>query len=631
LAAAEDIPHEQKTRASLLELPCFRIHGAKLGMHLTLEPAPGLTIKPSTLGNLEVEGRPSPSEMRYRASKSDYRGAFEVRQSSPPRVTVQTTASANGKEVAFTSTIDYRAPGEIRTIGLKLSDWEGEVQVTSLSTAQAALQEGNIVRWREQFRRTDGRCERSWSLDLAGVRDHYRLVLRGRIPLEEAGEGVSVPRFDAKPSGSIDKHTLVVDDSLGMESSVGLSRAALPSGSPAGAKAWTLTGEEWCSRLLPREGPGSAPVQILLAEQRLSMPDGRRWLHEADFWLSHDSPTELRLSWPKAVELAGVLIDDNPVSVPRQDQTQLWLPLSGPGGVRHVQILWRKEADEPLASPDLSMPRLAGQAELRGSSTPTIWTVDVPPGWEAVTRDGLESALDGRAALALQRAAAQLAISRALLRQLLPDDQVLRFAQRRFARQCWLARLALVGGTKRQPRIISDEERTGLSAAEWLEHLEQHNKSLLLEHQREEILEEADRHKRDPESSVGSNRRSVIDSGPRRGKISFLSALDSPAPLVRLAPVSRHQFRQALLFSVQWLVLMLLVWLVTLSAFLRAAMRRLWPELMAGLGLLGWQAAGPTVVVLFVLALGIAGRLLLLTRGIRTLLSRPPRPSSVRG
>jgi hypothetical protein len=60
-------------------------------------------------------------------------------------------------------------------------------------------------------------------------------------------------------------------------------------------------------------------------------------------------------------------------------------------------------------------------------------------------------------------------------------------------------------------------------------------------------------------------------------------------------------------------------------------MRWLWPELMAVLGVLGWQVAGPTMVVVFLLTLGIAGRLLLLARGVRTFLSHPPRPSSVRG
>ena len=64
-----------------------------------------------------------------------------------------------------------------------------------------------------------------------------------------------------------------------------------------------------------------------------------------------------------------------------------------------------------------------------------------------------------------------------------------------------------------------------------------------------------------------------------------------------------------------------------LSGRLRLLMGWLWPEQMTLLGVLGWQIAGPTMVVLCLVALGVVGRLLLTVRGVRKLLPPPQRSS----
>jgi hypothetical protein len=98
-------------------------------------------------------------------------------------------------------------------------------------------------------------------------------------------------------------------------------------------------------------------------------------------------------------------------------------------------------------------------------------------------------------------------------------------------------------------------------------------------------------------------------------------------------PASQRQTRQALAFSGQWLMLLLVVWTVALSGVLRTLFRWLWPEQVALLGVLGWQVAGPTVVVLLLVGLGVLGRLHSAGWGLRRLLlaGRPvPAGSSLR-
>jgi hypothetical protein len=81
---------------------------------------------------------------------------------------------------------------------------------------------------------------------------------------------------------------------------------------------------------------------------------------------------------------------------------------------------------------------------------------------------------------------------------------------------------------------------------------------------------------------------------------------------VRLAPAGERATRGAMAATGEWLLLWLALAALTVSAPLRAMARRMWPELTLLLGLLGWQLVGPRVVVVFLLALGVTGRVLLL-------------------
>jgi hypothetical protein len=612
-----------------LDLPCFRIAGAQARTRLILRAGPGLTLAPQTQtlqglspgalleagGSGKEKSRQSPGALHYTARQSVYGGLFKVSPGPAPVAQVRTEAGLRGgglggapanspQELTFTTTIDYHLRGELRSAVVRLRDWEGDVQLESPA--------GTETRRREQLRRVNGRRERTWTLDLSGVRDRYRLVLRGRMPVEEAGDGVRMP--EATVAGALAKHTLLVDSTLTAEGCSGLAPAAHPPGAPPELQAWRPTGEEWSMRLLPRQGPRPAPVRVLLAEHRSSSAGGR-WLHESVFWLRQEGGAssmqarELRVHWPWAVEVTSASIDASPAAILQQEPTRLWLPLSAASGGRRVSIRWRRTGAEAVDRPDLTPPSLEGAA-----GGPTVWTVDVPPGWEPASGSGgaLSKGADRRVAVELHRAAALLAIGQQMASQR-PSQAALAGVRRKFARCCRLADLALQAGA--DPLRRGGPGGTAVSA--WLKQLRED--PALLHGQ--------------PSEGADGKRDLSDDPGPgddaREGTpLSWTSERDGKAPVVRLVPAARRQLREAVGFSGQWLVLLLGVWAVTLSGALRALLRWLWPEVMALLGVVGWQAAGPTAVVLFLLALGGVGRLMLLSRAARSLLVRPRRPPS---
>jgi hypothetical protein len=74
------------------------------------------------------------------------------------------------------------------------------------------------------------------------------------------------------------------------------------------------------------------------------------------------------------------------------------------------------------------------------------------------------------------------------------------------------------------------------------------------------------------------------------------------------------------------------VWFLAWSPLLLGWARAVWPELLALAGVAGWSLAGPTFVVLFLVVLGVVGRLLLAGQWLRRRLHRPaPRPSTAGG
>src|SRR5207249_1493117 len=128
-------------------------------------------------------------------------------------------------------------------------------------------------------------------------------------------------------------------------------------------------------RLLPRPRPaGEAPVRVALTERVSAVVDGRRWVHEAVLWLSHEANTDLDIALPEGARVLGVTVDGLPVTPLQASADRLAVPLPGAGGARRVRLRWAFDPEaEPLDRPLLQRPRLHDAAD-----GPVVWTVHVP-------------------------------------------------------------------------------------------------------------------------------------------------------------------------------------------------------------------------------------------------------------
>jgi hypothetical protein len=112
---------------------------------------------------------------------------------------------------------------------------------------------------------------------------------------------------------------------------------------------------------------------------------------------------------------------------------------------------------------------------------------------------------------------------------------------------------------------------------------------------------------------------------PERGTpFSWEGGRAGEVPRLRLVAAQRDQTQLAAAATGTWLGLIGVAWLATLGPFLLARLRSCWPEQLAALGLIGWHVAGPQLVVLILLGIGVLGRLIRVVRGLGPLLRRRP-------
>jgi hypothetical protein len=390
-----------------------------------------------------------------------------------------------------------------------------------------------------------------------------------------------------------------------------------------------VAGADWQLRLLPRDrAVRGAGVRALLAEHSVAVVNGQRWQHEVVYWLRHEAHTDLNVTWPAPADVVGVAVDGNEVTPLQPTPDRLWLPLPGRAGARRVRLRWTYRGGETLERPNLDRPKLEGAKD-----GPTVWTAYVPLGWRAMA-DGDRPWVGGRerwASLDLARARALLAVSRDLaerLREAPHLEWALRLAdvQKRFYQDCRRVEQALEMGPG------------GLEGVgEQLHRLREENRKLAQIHRFEPVREDAEKEARAGKVSApalpgdddgrlsGLGRGRAVGGEPagRGVPLSWQGRADEGPPGLRLAPAEERRAGVALVLSGQWLGLLALVWMVSLSAALCNGLRWLWPEQMLLLGVFGWQLAGPTAVTLFLVALGVSGRMLLLGQLVRRLVHRP--------
>src|SRR5262249_26315980 len=73
-------------------------------------------------------------------------------------------------------------------------------------------------------------------------------------------------------------------------------------------------------------------VQVFLTEYAASVNDGRRWLHQANYWLYHEAGADLSVLLPSGAVLLGVAIDNASVVPLQPGAEEVWVPLPGGAG-----------------------------------------------------------------------------------------------------------------------------------------------------------------------------------------------------------------------------------------------------------------------------------------------------------
>lgn len=599
---------------------------------LRLLAAPGLALTPDDVPRefqVAPGSRTSEQELDYVTQDPNYAGSCTVRPAAANAAArVFTFAEVRDGRLTFTATVDFPdVRGELRAVQLRLRHWEGE---------EVRLHADQLARPPRERRSAR---DRLWLLELKpGVGAGYRLQLTSSAPLAEAGADVPMP--DVSVPGMVARERLlaVAGAELAAEAPSGLRAIPQPGLalrawpgeaerlSRAGGSAWRVTAPDWRLRLVTRERPeGPAPLRILLTERSAAVADGRRWLHEAAFWLWHEANADLTVALPAPADFVAASVDGAEVTATQPEPGRLWLPLPRRTGLLRVRLRWRYAEAEPLDRPNLGRVQAGGEA-----AGPVLWTVAVPPGWEAAGGN-LQAGAGADAARALYRAAALLAFSRQRAEggRGPAVAESLAAAQDDFYRCCRDAGhvLDLAGAGAMVPGP------GGQGLREWLRELLAENREWASRAGWEEVRAAAERHAREgeppaaradrPASPAAGPAPPALDPTDRGTPLFGQLTADSPPPQLRLGPAAQPWDAAFLLAGGQWLAVAAVVWGLTLFPTWAARLRPFWPEQIALLGLLGWHLAGPTLAVLFLLVLGAVGRLVVLASRAGGLFHRP--------
>jgi hypothetical protein len=642
------LPLEHRAGPAQLDVPCLRIVPAgEQHTRLRLVATAGLTlasVKPSNLQPIPPTPpaqRPAENEQTFETRQAFYGLHCEVQAAANAVARVLTFAEVADRKLQFTSTVEYQVQhGELRRVQLRLRNWEAET--VELQADRVAL--------RQPLRRTLG--DRSWRLDLQpGVTGRYRVILQGSMPIEEAAVGVLLPDVSVQGAERTEYFVALAGNELTGEARGNLENLREPVRAlaswpgiaqrlePTRGQGWRVRGPEWQLLLLPHARTlQAAPVRLFLLEQSAAVVDGQHWLHEARCWLAHEAHTDLTVRFAAPVRVVAAAVDGVEVPPLQPGASHLWLPLPGGAGVRCVRLRWMYRDAEPLDRPNLAAPEVA---DARRDAV--LWTVLVPPGWEAAQSSPANRLGDGSAregALALYRAEAQLRISQELSKQGREATAPLAAAQQRFAAYCRHARHALDMGANRG----GVTGPAGQTLADWLNKLQADNRELAQHNGRDALWADAERQAAAGgtiEPDLAADDESVArftdpsgKAGPlsQRGTpISWGAGPNTPPPTLKLTSRQTQRTRYALAASGQWLGMLTVLWVLSFLPYLLSRLRLFWPEQVALLAVVGWHLAGLTLVVLGLLIVAVGGRLIWLTRRLRRLFRRrrDPKPSTM--
>jgi hypothetical protein len=576
--------------------------------------------------------RPSGRDRIYGADQESYTGNFVVcPESFAAEGRLLTVAELHGPSLTLSTTLDCRIrQGELRTLTVHLRNWPGQ---------DVRLEAPRLVSRRED--RPDATTRR-WTLELQpGVTGQYQVKVTGSIPLG-VNQEVTLPDLSVDELPLTERLIGLLGRELSAEGGRGITR--IPDGIRGlanwpvaashlrgeGGTVWKVNADAWSIHLRAASPTVVQGVQVLLNEQTVAVLDGRRWLHQAAYWLYHEAGAEVRVQLPLGAELLTVTLDDKEITPLQTGPAPLWLPLTGGSGVHCVGLRWIfNEMDEGLDQPNLQQPRL-----LDIVPAPAEWTIYVPGGYR-LTASPLEIVPTNVAGRELRRAEAQLALSRLLTeRGLEPANERLSrqllTAQERFYRFCRSAeyRLAL-------PPALRGDGAEEKRLAVQLQQLQKANQQLAQTRHLEKIQLRAESEAKKAKSSLANPRRS--DEGTeeenRNCQSVFLAdqgiptywhaEADTRVPSLHLVAVAADRTRRASGLTGLLVVAVLLAWVISYFPRIVRGIHALWPEEMVLLGLLGWYWGHAEAVFGLLILAGLGARLCYMGHWALSWLNRP--------
>jgi hypothetical protein len=596
-------------------LPCLRSPAFKNQITTVHLHGDSTALTPEKLQNLQRSDPRPGQETVYVAQQPYYAGTFRVGPATgSTHLRVLTFAEVHDRSLRFTADLDYRLQqGEFRGVTLSLRNWDGEV------TVHAPL--ATHIRSKDEVRKTSdedfllrptkagSRSARTYVIELQpGLSGQYRLTLSGSVPLGKAAEilmpDVRVEAPGVRPA-QVARWLALARPDLVAEAPSGLAPAAHPVEAltawpreadrlrRAGGSAWKVASDDWRLRLRPSVAASeTAPVRLVLTEMTAAVVDGRRWSHQATFWIFHEAGADLRIQLPAgAVEVLPPTVDGVDGAALQPEPEQFWLRLPPQAGVRRIRLTWMFPPEkERLAWPNLRPASVDGVGDLSGTRSSILWTVHIPPGYRAQDQfrpDG-DTPFNPAAAPAgqdLRRAAACLQLLDVLGQRARDagDDSLasqmpaMRDGCERFCRQAehWLAVPETNG---------KDTGPAGQGLANWLQELRDQCAQLAQKYDLDKHPSAVAGLPYDLGSSGASSALPVEEGTPAYWQGSW----GIPAPSLRLVAIQPRETMQTWVLTILLLGLLATIW-----GLARVPRGVVWPEQLALLGLVGLLAFGP--------------------------------------
>jgi hypothetical protein len=370
---------------------------------------------------------------------------------------------------------------------------------------------------------------------------------------------------------------------------------------------------------------------VLLNEQAAAVVDGRRWLHQAVYWLFGEGAADVRISLPPGASALGVDVDGAPEPLPQPGPDRLRLALAA--GPRIVRIFWTfPDSLDPLPRPNLALPRLLAVGSEVKEARP-LWTVHVPPGYRVENPRGLTPA--SAAESDFRRAEGEHLLTSLLVErggdlgseplrgQLLASQERFlwywRRAHDRMGQSAWLAPFAV-------------SESPTMAAA--LEKLAKRSTHLLQSRGVPALGSEARQRTHNgaflplPDDMALKPQESASSSAfkidlPERGTPTFWTMQDKGgAPDLELTTGEEERSEHALVATWFLLCILLGAWALSLIPHLLSGFQKAWPEQIILLGWLVWQVVGFPIAGIALMGMGGLARLFPFFRWFSALFSQ---------